>query len=104
MPEPRPRPFLMDAVIRSLRFFYLMWGGMLLGTLAYYGRLRAPGFLWRWPGLAQTMTGPWGRGLAIGVGLTMLIAALLEIWELVDRVLVRFMHEHDHEHGHGGRP
>ena len=97
MPPRRPRTFALDVIIRSFRFFYLMWGGMLLGTLAYYGRLRSPGFLWRWPSLAQGLTGPWGRGLAIGVGLTMLIAALIEIWELVDRLLSQFMHEHEQE-------
>ena len=99
MPSRPPRSFALEVALRGLRFFYLMWGGMLLVTLAYYGRLRAPGFLWRWPAVAQGITGPWGRGLAIGVGLTMLIAALLEIWELVDRLLSRFMHEHEREHG-----
>jgi hypothetical protein len=97
MPSRRPRTFALDVIIRALRFFYLMWGGMLLATLAYYGRLRAPGGLWRWPAAAQALTGPWGRGLAIGVGLTMLIAALIEIWELVDRLLARFVHEHERE-------
>lgn len=97
MPPPPPRTFALDVIIRGLRFFYLMWGGMLLGTLAYFGRLRSPGFLWRWPPVAQGLTGPWGRGLALGVSLTMLIAALLEIWELVDRLLSRFMHDPERE-------
>ena len=99
MPARPPRSFALELALRGLRFFYLMWGGMLLGTLAFYGRLRAPGFLWRWPDLAQGLTGPWGRGLAIGVAVTMLIAALVEIWELVDRMLTRFMHDHDREEG-----
>jgi len=37
--------------------------------------------------------GPWGRALALGAGLVMCLAALLEVWELVDRLLVRFMGE-----------
>jgi hypothetical protein len=97
MPPRRPRTFALDVIIRGLRFLYLMWGGMLLATLAYYGRLRSPGFLWRWPAVAQGLTGPWGKGLAFGAGLAMLIAALIEIWELVDRLLSRFMHEHERE-------
>lgn len=98
MPAPRPRLFFLDVILRSLRFFYLLWGGLLMATLAYYGRLRAPGALWRWPAFAQAVSGPWGRGLALGIGLTMLLAALFEIWELVDRLLVHFMHEHEREH------
>ena len=100
MPATRPRPFSLDVILRSTRFFYLLWGGLLLATLAYYGRLRAPDALWRWPDLARAVAGPWGRGLALGIGLTMLLAALFEIWELVDRLLVHFMHEHEHEQEH----
>jgi hypothetical protein len=40
--------------------------------------------------------GPWGRALVISVGLVMCLAALLEVWELVDRLLVRFMDDHEH--------
>lgn len=97
MPDPRPRPFVLDVTFRSVRFFYLLWGGLLLASLAYYGRLRAPDALWRWPDLARAASGPWGRGLALGIGLTMLLAALFEIWELVDRLLVRFLHDHERE-------
>jgi len=28
----------------------------------------------------------------------MSIAALAEVWELVDRILVRFLHDHEREH------
>ena len=42
MPFPRPRPFAWDILFRALRFFYLLWGGMLLSTLAFYGRLKLP--------------------------------------------------------------
>jgi len=40
---------------------------------------------------------PLGRGLMLGIGLAMAIAALIEVWELVDRILVRFLHDHERE-------
>lgn len=88
---PRPRTFGWDITLRSLRFLYLLWGGMLLSTLAIYGRLRIPSGLWQWPWLAKGLMGPVGRGFALGLGLVMLIAALVEIWEIVDRLLARFL-------------
>ena len=96
MPAPRPRPFTRDVLFRALRFFYLLWGGMLLSTLSFYGRLRLPGLFWRWPELCRSLVGPWGRALTLGLGLVMCLAALLEAWELVDRLLVRFMGESEH--------
>ncbi len=98
MPSSRPRPFLLDAILRSLRFFYLLWGGLLLATLAYYSRLRFPDLVWHWPAAGRVLSGPWGRGLALGAGLTMLLAALFEIWELVDLLLSHFMPDHDRDH------
>ena len=97
MAPPRPYSFLRDVLIRAVRFFYLLWGGMLLGTLAVYNRVHLPDFLWHWPRLAQTLTGPWGRGLLLGLALCMLIAALIEVWELVDHLLVRILHDHSRE-------
>lgn len=91
MPAPRPRPFSRDVLLRALRFFYLLWGGILLSTLAAYGRMRLPSAFWGWPSLCRAMVGPWGRALALGLGLVMCVAALVEVWELVDRLLVRFM-------------
>jgi hypothetical protein len=96
MPFSPSRPFFRDVLLRTLRFFYLLWGGMLLSTLAFYGRLRLPAPFWRWPGLCRALMGPWGRALALGLGLVMGVAALLEVWELVDRLLVRFMGEAEH--------
>ena len=93
MPAPRPRSFVRDLVVRALRFFYLLWGGMFLSTLAYYGRLRLPSALWRWPDFCRFALGPWGRAAALGLGLVMCVAALLEVWELVDRLLVRLLGE-----------
>ena len=87
----RPRSFGWDLSLRSLRFFYLLWGGMLLTTLALYGRLRLSPLLWKWPWLAKILLGGWGRGVALGLGVVMLIAALAEIWEIVDRLLARFL-------------
>lgn len=95
-PRP-PRTFAWDVLVRTLRFFYLLWGGMLLTSMAATNRVRPPAFLWEWPRIAQFLTTPWGRGLLLGTALVMAIAALLEIWELVDRLLVRFLHEHERE-------
>ena len=93
MPDNHPHP-LLDLLGRSARFLYLLWGGMFLLSMSLYGRLRLPGFLWHWPGTAHFLLGPWGRGLALGLGLVMATAALVEIWELVDRLLAGFF---DHE-------
>ena len=81
-----------------MRFFYLLWGGMLLVSMAATNRVRPPEFLWHWPRIAQFLTTPWGRGVLLGIAVVMAIAALLEIWELVDLLLVRFLHEHESEH------
>jgi len=88
----------MGSLIRGVRFFYLLWGGMLLGTLAAYNRVRLPAFVWQWPRFARFWFTPLGRGLMLGIGLAMSIAALIEVWELVDRILVRFLHDHEREH------
>jgi len=97
MPKPRAYSPLLDSIWRSLRFFYLLWGGMLLATLAAYNRVRLPSFVWAWPRFAKFWFTPLGRGLMLGVGLAMAIAALIEVWELVDRILVRFLHDHERE-------
>ena len=96
MAPVRPRPFFWDSLLRGLRFCYLMWGGMLLGSLGLYSRYRLPDVIWSWPDLARFLLGPWVRGLMLGIGLAMVVGALLEVWELVDRLLVRFLHESDH--------
>ena len=62
----------------------------------FYGRLKLPPAFWHWPDLCRALMGPWGRALALGFGLVMCLAALLEVWELVDRLLVRFMGESEH--------
>lgn len=50
-------------------------------------------------GIGRTPPGgswaPWGRGVALGLGLAMATAALVEIWELVDRLLTRFFEHED---------
>lgn len=98
MASPRPYSFLRDVLIRALRFFYLLWGGMLLGTLAISNRVRLPDSLWQWPEIARFLTGPWGRGAMLGLALGMLVAALIEVWELVDHLLVRVLHDHYQDH------
>jgi len=97
MAAPRPYSFLQDVLTRAARFLYLLWGGMLLGTLALFNRVRLPDVLWNWPEAARFFTGPWGRGLFLGLALAMLLGALLEAWELVDHLLVRVLHRHDVE-------
>ena len=97
MPTSPSRSSLLDTLLRGLRFFYLLWGGMLLGTLAAYNRIRLPAFLWQWPKVAGFFFTPWGRGLLLGIALAMSITALIEVWELVDRILVRFLHEAEKE-------
>ena len=98
MPGPRAYSPFLDALVRSLRFFYLLWGGMLLGTLAAFNRVRLPAFAWHWPRAVAFLFTPLGRGLLLGVGLAMSFAALIEVWELVDRILVRFLHDHERDH------
>ena len=98
MSAQRPTPFLLDVLISGARFFYLLWGGMLLTTLSLYNRLRPPAFLWEWPDVARFFLGSWGRGLCLGLGLVMAIAALLEVWTLVDKLLVRFLADSNREH------
>ena len=97
MPRQRAYSPFLDSLTRSLRFFYLLWGGMLLGTLAAYNRVRLPAFVWAWPKVARFFFSPAGRGLMLGLGLAMSIAALIEVWELVDRILVRFLHDQERE-------
>ena len=91
--------FLLSVLARSVRFFYLLWGGMLLTSLAAYNRLRPPAFLWKWPEVARFFLNPWGRGLCLGLGLVLAIAALQEVWYLVDMLLVRFLPDSEREQG-----
>ena len=96
MASPSHRSFLWDTLIRGGRFFYLLWGGMLLTTLSLYNRLRLPSVVWEAPSVARCLTGPWGRGVALGLGLAMALAALVEVWELVDGLLVHVMRDDEH--------
>lgn len=98
MAPPRPYSFPRDVLTRSTRFLYLLWGGMLLGTMALFNRVRLPDVVWIWPEVARFLTSPWGRGVFLGLALAMLLGALMEAWELVDHLLVRIMHRHDMEH------
>jgi len=83
----------MTAIVRGARFFYLLWGGMLLGTLAANNRIRLPELAWRWPWVAQAVRSPWGRGLLLGIAAAMALGALAEVWEMADRILARFTHD-----------
>lgn len=83
--------------IRTLRFFYLLWGGMLLISNAWAPILRAPDFIWEYPKIQHFLNQNEGRAILFGLGLTMALAALFEVWELIDRILVRFLHEQEKE-------
>ena len=88
----------MGNVIRGLRFFYLLWGGMLLGTLELNNRIRLPAAVWHWTWLARFFYTPLGRGLVLGVAAAMTLAAMAEVWQLVDAVLARFFHDAERDH------
>jgi hypothetical protein len=88
----------MGRLIRGVRFFYLLGGGMLLGTLTVNNRIRLPDLMWHWSWLARFFFTAWGRGLLLGVALAMSLAALIEVWELVDHFLVRFFHDSERDH------
>ena len=88
----------MGNLIRGLRFFYLLWGGMLLGTLAVNNRIRLPELVWHWTWLDRVFFTAWGRGLLLGIAAAMTLAALAEVWELVDQVLARFFHDSERDH------
>ena len=61
----------MGTLIKGARFFYLLWGGLLLGSLALTNRVRLPDLLWHWAWLARFCNAPWGRGLLLGIGAAM---------------------------------
>jgi len=65
----------MGNLIRGVRFFYLLWGGMLVGTLTINNRIRLPDPVWHWPWLAQLFYTVWGRGLLLGIAAAMSLAA-----------------------------
>jgi hypothetical protein len=88
----------MTTLARGLRFFYLLWGAMLLGTLALNNRAQLPDALWRWVWLARFVYTPLGRGLLLGIAVAMCLAALAEVWELADGLLSRFFHDSERDH------
>ena len=97
MADTQARAPLGSLLLRAGRFLYLLWGGMILMRLAAIGQLRFPQWIWAWPGLASKISGPVGRGLLLGLGLAMALAALKEIWELVDIVLLRLMRDRERQ-------
>ena len=80
----------METLIRSLRFFYLLWGSILLGTLAINNHVQLPKFMGRWVGLCRLLFMSWGRGLLLGIAVAMSLAAMMEVWELIGRILASF--------------
>lgn len=78
----------MEIIIRSLRFLYLLWGSILIGTVIINSRIQLPKFMGRWNLVVQFLfTSPWGQGLLIGITVAMSLAAIIEIWELVNKLL-----------------
>jgi hypothetical protein len=61
------------------------------------GQMRFPAWIWDWPKVASKLTNPIGKGLLFGLGLAMALAALKEIWELVDLVLLKVLHDGERE-------
>jgi hypothetical protein len=70
---------------------------MLLMRLAVIGQMRFPAWVWDWPKVTSQITGPIGRGLMLGLGLVMALAALREMWELVDMVFHLILNERERE-------
>jgi len=93
MPKFKARTPARSLLWRAGRFLYLLWGGMILMRLASMGQMRFPAWIWDWPKLASKLTGPIGKGLLFGLGLAMALAALKEIWELVDLVLLKVLRD-----------
>ncbi len=91
------RSFGLVVLIRTVRFAYLLWGGMLLSSLVLTHRLRVPDPLLVWPWVVRIAATPWFQGGVLGLGLVMAVASLLEVWELVDALLVHFLHDHEHD-------
>ena len=89
-----PRALGWDFLVRSLRFCYLLWGGVFL-VFSHLGRARLPAVFWKWPALGLFLSGPWGRGLLLGLGAAMSVAAFLELWELLGRLFDLFGREQD---------
>ena len=83
----------MKTLIKSLRFFYLLWGGVFIGTLAINNRIQLPKFLGHWVWLLRFLFTPWGRGLLLGIGIAMSIAAMMEVWDLIGQFLANFSHK-----------
>ncbi len=83
----------MGSLTSGARFFYLLWGGVLLGTLAINNHIQLPKFMGRWTWLLRFLFTPWGRGFLLGIAIAMSIAAMIEIWELIGQWLASFSHD-----------
>jgi hypothetical protein len=80
----------METIIKIIRFFYLLWGGLLLGTLAINNRIQLPVFWGHWTWLLRFLFISWGRGLLLGIAIAMFLAAMVEVWELIGQFLKYF--------------
>ncbi len=92
MAKPRQSPegwFVLELIIKFIRFVYLVWGGILLVMLILFGRphLEVASFVTHSP-LLYLFTSLWGNGVLLGLGVLLCIAALIELWELISLVLI----------------
>lgn len=81
--------FVLELVIKFMRFIYLAWGGILLVMLILFGRphLEVASFVVHTP-LVYLFTSLWGNGILLGLGVLLCTAALIELWELISLVLI----------------
>ena len=92
MAKPRQSPegwFVLELIIKFIRFIYLVWGGILLVMLILFGRphLEVASFVAHSP-LLYLFTSLWGNGVLLGLGVLLCTAALIELWELISLVLI----------------
>ncbi len=81
--------FVLELVIKFLRFIYFAWGGTLLVMLILFGRqhIEVASFVVGSP-LLYLFISLWGNGILLGIGILLSITALMELWELISLVLI----------------
>ena len=81
--------FLLELVVKLLRFIYLAWGGITLVMLVLFSppHLEVASFIMQTP-LRYLFDSLWGNGVLLGLGVLLCIAAFMELWELISLVLI----------------
>lgn len=78
----------MEIIARSIRFLYLLWGSLLLTMLTLKKHIQLPKAIENHTWIASFLfISTYGRGLLIGIATIMLLASVIEIWELIDKIL-----------------